>query len=111
MMKFKQGDIILMENLSLPGNKQILCCPVLVVSNNDYNGFCSQLIVCPIAKTESRFPFHIELDTRTSIRGTVMCEHICTVPMSYANTSFKERVPTEVLEEVCDTLRGFMDVF
>ena len=65
MVKINQGDLLRINGLSYP---------VIVVSNNFFNG-SGKAIVCPILKNVIPGPLHIEL-TDSPIEGYVVCEQV-----------------------------------
>lgn len=106
----EQGDIISLEFDPQAGHEQKGRRPALVVSNNTFNSFTKIAIVCPITNTNRGFPLNVPLDGRTKTTGVIMCEQAKSLDISARNAVFKEKVPSEIIEEVIDMLIGFVEL-
>jgi mRNA interferase MazF len=106
----QQGDIITLEFDPQAGHEQKGRRPAVVVSNYTFNSFTKMAMVCPITNTKRGFPLHVELDERTETTGVVMCEQIKTLDIAARNAAFKEKAPSEVVEEIVDILSGFIEI-
>jgi len=104
----EQGDIVLLEFDPQAGHEQKGRRPAFVASNNIFNRFTKMAVVCPVTSTNKGFPLHVSLDERTKTTGVIMCEQAKSLDISARNTSFLEKVPKDVLEEVIDILIGFL---
>ena len=97
----KQGDLIFLNFSPQSGHEQAGRRPSLVVSNKQFqkytNGFA---MVCPITNTKKPFPFHVSLDERTNMTGTIMCEQIKSLDLVARNAEYKETLPDDLLKEV-----------
>ncbi len=65
MLPIEQGDILSVERIK--GS-------VLVVSKNFFN-ITEEVIVCPVVKSSSQDPLHIQIKTQT-VEGIVLCEQM-----------------------------------
>lgn len=107
----EQGDIIILEFDPQAGHEQKGKRPALVVSNKVFNNFTNMAMVCPITNTKRGFPLHVALDNRTVTTGVVLCEQVKSLDISARNASFKEKVPSYIIEEVVDIVFGFIEMF
>jgi len=106
----EQGDIINLEFDPQAGHEQKGKRPAVVVSNNTFNKFTKMAIVCPITNTNRGFPLHVALDDKTSTTGVVMCEQVKALDIMARKATFKEKVPSYILEEIVDILFGFIEL-
>ncbi len=106
----EQGDIINLEFDPQAGHEQKGKRPAVVVSNNTFNKFTKMAMVCPITNTDRGFPLHVALDDKTSTTGVVMCEQVKTLDILARKATFKEKVPSNILEELVDILVGFIEL-
>ncbi len=104
-----QGDIIYLEFDPQAGHEQKGKQPALVVSNNIYNRFTNLAMVCPITNTDRSFPLHVALDERTETKGVIMCEQVKALDVQARKATFKEKAPSDIIEEVVDILIGFVE--
>ncbi|PKM82229.1 MAG: toxin MazF [Firmicutes bacterium HGW-Firmicutes-14] len=102
-----QGDIIYLDFNPQAGHEQRGNRPALVVSNKTFNKRTHIAIVCPITNTARGFPLHIQLDDRTSTTGVVMCEQVKSLDITARNAIFREKAPSDIIEEVIDVIVGF----
>jgi len=51
----------------------------------------------------------VSLDARTKTTGVIMCEQLKSLDLNARNATFFERVPDDILAEVLDILRGFIE--
>lgn len=103
----KQGDILFLDFSPQTGHEQKGVRPAVVVSNDFFNRRTRIAIVCPITNTDREFPLHVPLDERTETTGVIMCEQIKSLDIAARNASFKETLPTDLLEEILDIVNGF----
>ena len=106
----EQGDIILLEFNSQAGHEQKGRRPAVVVSNNTFNRFTRIAIVCPVTKTDRKFPLHVSLDNRTKTSGVILCEQVKSLDISARGAVFLEKTPRDILEEIIDILFGFVEI-
>ncbi|MCL6558735.1 MAG: type II toxin-antitoxin system PemK/MazF family toxin [Firmicutes bacterium] len=106
----ERGDIITLEFAPQAGHEQKGRRPALVVSNSTFNNFTKMAMVCPITDTKRGFPLHVPLDNRTATTGVILCEQVKALDITARNASFKEKAPSDVIEEVVDILYGFIEM-
>lgn len=106
----EQGDIIMLEFNPQAGHEQRGKRPALVVSNSTFNKFTKMSLVCPITNTDRNFPLHVSLDSRTVTTGVVMCEQVKSLDVFARNAAFREKVPSNIIEEVVDIVYGFIEM-
>ena len=106
---FKQGSIIYMDFNPQLGHEQSGRRPAVVVSNNLYNKYCNLTYVCPITSTNNKHPFHILLDDRTKTQGSILCEQLKALDFTKRNAKYEEVVPKEIVEDVLDMIKGFIE--
>jgi mRNA interferase MazF len=105
----KQGDIILLEFDPQAGHEQKGKRPALIISNNTYNNFLNIALVCPITRTDRKFPLHVKLDSNLNTTGFIMCEQVKALDIKARNAVFFERVSRETIDEVTDIVTGFLE--
>ncbi|MFO7888243.1 MAG: type II toxin-antitoxin system PemK/MazF family toxin [Eubacteriales bacterium] len=105
----KQGDIILLEFDPQAGHEQKGKKPALIISNNTYNNFLNIALVCPITRTDRKFPLHVSLDNDLNTKGFIMCEQVKALDIKARNAVYFERVSKEIIDEVVDIVIGFIE--
>ena len=106
----RQGDIIWLDFDPQIGHEQKGRRPALVLSNDTLNMFSELPLVCPITNTDKGYPFHVELDHRTKTTGVVLCDQAKMSDINARRYEFIERIPDDILLEVLDILKGFIEV-
>lgn len=106
----EQGDIITIEFDPQAGHEQKGRRPAIVVSNNTFNRFTKMALVCPITNTNRGFPLHVALDVRTTTTGVILCEQVKSLDISARKAAFKEKAPSDIVEEVVDIIWGFVEL-
>ena len=66
-------------------------------------------IVCPITNTNRDFPLHVSLDERTKTTGVIMCEQAKSLDIMARESSFLEKSPQDILDEVLDIFVGLIE--
>ncbi|AZP90759.1 hypothetical protein CYD95_05115 [Pediococcus acidilactici] len=51
------------------------------------------------------YPLHVHLDKRTKVEGTIYIEQLKSFDYVHRNWQFEERLPTDLIEEVQNTIR------
>lgn len=110
MKKFHQGDIVFLDFDPTKGHEQSGHRPAIVVSNDDFSKIMGLYIVCPITNNTKPFPSHVLLDSRTQTTGAILCEHVRTMDLTARKSVFREKCPTEILEEVLDIIHSCFEV-
>ncbi|MFG6393131.1 MAG: type II toxin-antitoxin system PemK/MazF family toxin [Lachnospiraceae bacterium] len=108
MVKYKQGDIIVMDFNPQQGHEQARRRPSLVLSNDILNQHSSLVLVCPITNTNKKHPFHIELDGRTQTTGVILCDQAKMLDVKARNAQFKEECPEDIWNEAKELIISFM---
>lgn len=103
----QQGDIIYMDFSPQTGHEQAEKRPALVVSNNSFFAYTHMAIVCPITNTNNGFPLHVPLDSRTVTTGVIECEQCKSLDIIARNASFKESLPSDILNTVLKNIKLF----
>ena len=107
----KQGDIIKMDFNPTRGHEQQGRKPAVVVSNSSFNSFARGVaMVCPITNTDRGIPIHIKLDDRTTTLGVIMTDQVKMLDLTQRNAEFIERIPADILAEICDIISDFTEV-
>jgi len=106
----KQGDIIWIDFHPQAGHEQSGRRPALVVSNNSFTQIMQKAaMVCPITKTDKRFPFHVNLDDQTKTTGVVLCDQAKIIDIQARNFEFVEKAPKEIVLEAIDIISSFIE--
>jgi len=108
-MNFKQGDIVIVNFDPTLGHEQAGLRPALVISNDIYNENTKQIVVCPITSKAKPLPMRILLDDTTTTQGYIMCDQIRTFDISARNPKFAEKLSTEILDLVKNTISAIFD--
>ena len=106
----KQGDIIWLDLNPQAGHEQKGRRPALVLSNDTLNMFSDLPLVCPIASIDKGYPFHVKLDDRTKTTGVILCDQAKMSDIKARRYEHIERIPNDVLLEVLDILKGFIEI-
>ncbi|MCL2574587.1 MAG: type II toxin-antitoxin system PemK/MazF family toxin [Defluviitaleaceae bacterium] len=105
----KQGDIIKLNFDPQMGTEQKGSRPAIVVSNCKFHKITRKRAwVCPITRTDKRYPIHIPLDERTDTGGVVLCDQIKTVDLEARGFEFIEVAPDDILSDVLDVVGGLL---
>ena len=107
--KIKQGDIIKLNLNPTKGHEQAGYRPVLVISNVSHSRASNMTLVCPITNTDRNNPIHVRLE-RLATTGFVMCDQIRAVDIRARDYIMVETVAEETLLEVCDIVKGSVDI-
>ena len=83
--------------------------PALVISNNIFSKFSNLTIVCPITNTAKDHPFYVKLNG-TKTTGTILCTQIKALDVIARNFQFIETIPNDILFEVIDIVKGFIEI-
>jgi mRNA interferase MazF len=110
--KPRQGDIIKMNFNPTKGHEQRgYSRPAVVVSNASYNNFARGVaMVCPITNTDKGISLQPKLDERTVTTGVILTEQVKALDLTERNAEFIERLPEDILAEVCDIVSGYSDM-
>ena len=107
--KLKQGDIIKLNLNPTKGHEQAGYRPVLVVNNASFSRASNMIIVCPITNTDRKNPMHVHL-AELETTGFVMCDQVRAVDIRARDYMIVETVDDDTLWEVCDILKGSIDI-
>ena len=102
---FEKGDIIILDCAPQAGHEQDGRRPALVISNSVFNKFSGFVMVCPITRTKKSYPFHVELDERTKIQGTILTEQLKALDIKARNGVYIEKAPEEIVFEVDEIIK------
>ena len=53
---------------------------------------------------------HIKLDDRTTTTGVVMTDQVKALDLTARNAKFVEKIPNDILSEICDIISGFTEI-
>ena len=99
-----KGDIIALSFNPQSGHEQKGRRPALVVSNTLFNQKAGLAIVCPITRTDRKYPFHVKISEASTLNGFVMVDQIKSVDYNSRKAKFIEKSSTELLNEVLAVL-------
>jgi len=100
----KQGDIIAITFDPQSGHEQKGRRPAFVISKDLFNRKTGMAMVCPITKTELRFPFHVPVPVNSKLSGFIMVEQVKFVDYRSRRAKRIEHVSDELLSEVLSIL-------
>ncbi|MDX2272125.1 MAG: type II toxin-antitoxin system PemK/MazF family toxin [Cyanobacteriota bacterium] len=96
----ERGDIIRLQFNPRIGSEQAGFRPAIVISPSPYNRISKLILVCPITSQEKGWPFEVKLPPEMQIQGVVLVDQIRTVDCAARGSSFVEKAPAEVLDEI-----------
>lgn len=105
----RQGDLAVLNFAPQTGREQGGRRPCFVISNEFFYRKTGLAVVCPITRTDNRFPLHVKLDERTVTKGVILCEQTKSLDVKARGLQFVERAPKDITEEVRDIVLGFFD--
>lgn len=95
-----KGDLIALSFNPRSGHEQKGRRPALVVSNTLFNQKTGLAIVCPITRTDRKYPFHVKISEASTLNGFVMVDQLKSVDYNSRKVKFIEKASTELLNEV-----------
>lgn len=95
-----KGDLIALSFNPQSGHEQEGRRPALVVSNTLFNQKTGLAIVCPITRTDRKYPFHVKISEASTLNGFVMVDQVKSVDYNSRKAKFIEKASTELLNEV-----------
>ena len=105
----KQGEIIKLNLNPTKGHEQSGYRPVLVVNNASFSKASNMLLVCPITNTDRANPLHVQIKESKTI-GFILCDQIRVVDVQSRDFQMVEKIDEDTLWEVCDILKGAVDL-
>ncbi len=106
-MTFSKGDIVKVDLNPTKGHEQGNYRPVIVMNSVPLPGGLH--IVLPITSKRKSYPLEVELDSRTTTQGVVLCFQIRTVDLSKRGAKLVEKVPPDIVETCNDYLHRLTD--
>lgn len=94
----EQGDIVYINFHPQRGHEQKGKRPALVVSNSLLSTKSSLAFFAPITNTYRPYPTHLQLDSRTTTTGSIMCEQLKALDYNTRGIVFIEKLPDDLLE-------------
>lgn len=82
---------------------------MLVINNASHSRASNMKIVCPITSTDRHSPLHVSLEGLKTT-GFVMCDQVRAIDIRAREYLIVEAVDDETLWEVCDIVKGAIDV-
>lgn len=96
----RKGDFVAATLTPQSGHEQKGRRPALVVSNELFNKHTGLAIVCPVTRTDRRFPFHVSIRNDPNVTGFVMVEQVKSIDFQSRNAKRIGSAPRELLAEV-----------
>ena len=106
----KQGDIILMDFDPIKGREQSSYRPAVVISRTAFNKKRNLVVLCPITSNVKPLRFHVELDGRTQVQGSIICEQVRTIDLLARKCKFVEALPDDLLVKVLDAVAAVLSL-
>ena len=106
----RQGDIILMDFDPIKGREQSGYRPAVVISRTAFNQKRNLVVLCPITSNTKPLRFHIALDGRTQVQGSIICEQMRTIDLLARKCKFVERLPKDLFEKVMDAVLAIISL-
>ena len=95
-----KGDLIALSFNPQSGHEQKGRRPALVVSNTLFNQKAGLAIVCPITRSDRKYPFHVRISEASTLNGFVMVDQVKSVDYNSRKVKLIEKTSTELLNEV-----------
>jgi len=95
-----KGDLIVLSFNPQSGHEQKGRRPALVVSNTLFNQKTGLAIVCPITRTDRKYPFHVKIPEASTLNGFVMADQVKSVDYDSRKAKFIEKASIKLLNEV-----------
>lgn len=99
-----QGDLVAITFDPQSGHEQKGRRPAFVVSKKLFNSSTGMAIVCPITKTNRKFPFHVPVPESSKLTGFIMVEQVKSVDFRSRRVKRIERGGEELLADVLSIL-------
>ena len=100
----QKGDFVTVTFDPQSGHEQKGRRPALVISNTLFNKHTGLAMVCPITNTARNVPFHVKVPEQSSLTGYIMVEQIKSVNYASRHTTFVEKAPQSILNDVLGIL-------
>ena len=94
------GEVVWADFDPIVGHEQSGLRPALVISPFRYNSRSSLLIVCPITRTASEWPFFVKIINGEGVSGFVIVDQIRSIDAESRVRKIKGRVTGDTLREV-----------
>ncbi len=95
-----KGDLIALSFNPQSGHEQKGRRPALVVSNTLFNQKTGLAMVCPITRTDRKYPFHVKISEASTLNGFVMVDQVKSIHYDSRKAKFIEKASIELLNEV-----------
>lgn len=96
----EKGDFITLSFDPQSGHEQKGRRPALVISNFPFNKATGLAIVCPITNTNRGMPFHLPVQSASSLTGFVMVEQVKSIDFNTRQAKFVEKASAQFVEDV-----------
>jgi mRNA interferase MazF len=106
-MFFSQGDIVHFNYNPTKGHEPSGSRPSLVISSDEFNLRTSMVIVCPITRTDNKYPLHFRIDTEDDVIGFVCTEQLRAVDLNVRAAQKLGRVDEKVMTSVLEAVHLF----
>lgn len=100
-----RGDYITVAFDPQAGHEQKGRRPALVISHTAFNQRTGLALVCPITKTDRKFPFHVPVSD-SKISGFVMAEQVKSIDFRARHAKRAGKASMEVLDDVLSLLEA-----
>jgi len=107
----KQGSIIKINFDPSIGSEQAGYRPAVVISNNFVISKTNIIAICPITTKQGKTALNIELDSRTTTKGVILCAHIKAVDIRKRPYVIVEHLPQDKITEVTNTIISMVEPF
>ena len=100
----EKGDFVAITFDPQSGHEQKGRRPALVVSNTLFNEKTGLAIVCPITKTDRKYPFHVPIKDNPHITGFIMVEQVKSIDYHARKIKLIGKASNEILDVVLSIL-------
>jgi mRNA interferase MazF len=94
------GDIVWVDFGPPIGHEQAGRRPAIVISPRRYNDRSSLILVCPITRNPSPWPFKVPIQGAGRIHGGILVDHVRSIDRQVRFVRKAERAPSDTLDRV-----------
>jgi mRNA interferase MazF len=102
----KKGDFVTASFDPQFGHEQKGRTPALIVSNDLFNKATGFAFACPIANTDRKVPFHVQVPDKSKLTGFIMVDQVKSIDYRSRKAKFIEKAPSELIKKVLGILNA-----
>lgn len=103
-----RGDVVWVNLDPRIGHEQRGRRPAIVLSPASYNRKVGLAIMCPITSVVKGYPFEVAIPEGLGVSGVVLADQVKSLDWKARRAEVKEKLPSEVTEEVLAKLNALL---